>query len=458
MKNKIVDLRPLVQDYNFTFLAIAETKLNDSLKSAQFRIDGYYCPEEFRRDRTYNSGGGILIYIKKGIPCKRLKKLETDDIETIVVDVSVGKQKWGVISIYRNEDVTVDTFLHVLSKSLDSLLNTHANVIIIGDININSLEKDSRGFAKLQEFCDAYDLKNLVKTATCFQTDPPTSLDLILTNKLRSFINTKSVTTGLSDHHSMVTTMLRSHVTKLSPIEVRFRSFRSFDETVFLSELQSALDILEYNDDKECFTSFYECFENVVDKHAPLKTVKLRGNNAPFITPQFRKEIRYRSKLRNLARKNRSPENIQAFHKQRNKCTKMKRENIAAYFKKASEEGETKLYKTIKPFVTNKGTHGNEEYILEENGDLVKDPKSVATIFNQYYTNIVEIYTGNPPVNIPLSDNNDVIDNILSYYNDHSSVKAIKEKHVGKTFNILPRTEQNIEDIIDKLDTKKQLE
>lgn len=133
----------------------------------------------------------------------------------------------------------------------------------------------------------------------------------------------------------------------------------------------------------------------------------------------------------------------------------MKRENIAAYFKKASEEGETKLYKTIKPFVTNKGTHGNEEYILEENGDLVKDPKSVATIFNQYYTNIVEISTGNPPVNIPLSDNNGVIDNILSYYNDHSSVKAIKEKHVGKTFNILPPTEQNIEDIIDKLDTKK---
>ena len=81
----------------------------------------------------------------------------------------------------------------------------------------------------------------------------------------------------------MVTTMLRSHVTKLGPIEVKFRSFRSFDETTFLSELRDALDILEYNESKEDFTSFYECFENVVDKHAPLKTVKLRGNNAPFI-------------------------------------------------------------------------------------------------------------------------------------------------------------------------------
>ena len=454
LKNKIVDLRPIVQDLDFTFLAIAETKLNDTLKSAQFRIDDYYCPEEFRRDRTYNTGGGLLLYIRKGIPCKRIRKLETDKIETVVVEVSIGKQKWGVISIYRNEDVTVDIFLNELSKSVDSLLTTHANIIIMGDININSLVKDSRGFKNLQTFCDTYDLTNLVKIATCFQADTPTSLDLILTNKSKSFIKTQSVTTGLSDHHSMVTTMFRSHVTRLSPIEIKYRSFRNFDENSFLSELQSSLDILDYSNG-EAFTTFFECFENVADKHAPLKTVKLRGNNAPFITPQFRKEIRYRSKLRNIARRMKTPENIRAYHKQRNKCTKMKRENIATYFKKASREGGSKLYQAIKPFVTNKGTHGNEEYILEENGQLVKDPQQVATIFNEYYTNIVEISTGNPPVNIPLSDNNDIIADILSYYSNHSSVKAIKAKHAGKSFNIPPATEESIEEIIDKLNPKK---
>ena len=456
LKNKIVDLRPIVQDLDFTFLAIAETKLNNVLKSAQFRIDGYYCPDEFRRDRTYNSGGGLLVYVRKGIPCKRIRKLENDEIETVVVEVGIGKKKWGVISIYRNEDVTVNTFLDILSRSLDSLLNTHENIIIIGDININSLIKDSSGFKKLKTFCDTFDLVNLVKIATCFQADIPTSLDLILTNKSRSFIKTQSVTTGLSDHHSMVTTMFRSYVTKLSPIEIKYRSFRNFDENLFLTELRNAVDNLDYSQN-EAFTTFFECFENVADKHVPLKTVKLRGNNAPFITPQFRKEIRYRSKLRNLARKNKTPENIRAYHKQRNKCTQMKRENTATYFKKASEEGGSKLFKTIKPFITNKGTHGNEEYILEENGQLVKDPQQVATIFNEYYTNIVEISTGNPPVNIPLSDNNDIIDDILSYYSDHSSVKAIKAKHAGNSFNITPAMEKDIEEIIDKLDPKKSM-
>ena len=454
LRNKIVDLRPIVQDLDFTFLAIAETKLNNTIKSAQFRIDGYYCPDEFRRDRSYNSGGGLLLFIKKGVPCKRIRKLESDNIETVVVEIGIGKQKWGVISIYRNEDVTVENFLNALSISLGRLLNTYANIIVIGDININSLQKDSGSYKKLKTFCDTYDLSNLIKVATCFQADVPTSLDLILTNKPRSFINTKSVTTGISDHHSMITTMFRSHITKLNPMKIKYRSFKNFDESLFLADLKSAVDILDYSNGNEAFTTFFECFENIADRHAPIKTSILRGNNAPFITPQFRKEIRFRSKLRNKARKHKSQENILAFHKQRNKCTKIKRDNIANYFQKASQEGGKRLYDTIKPFVTNKGSHGQEEYILEEDGELVKDPQRVATIFNDYYTNIVETSTGTPPVSIPLSDTGNIIDEILSYYTDHSSVIAIKAKHAGISFDIPLATEKDIGEIIDKLKKK----
>ena len=85
------------------------------------------------------------MFIKKGVPCKRIRKLESVDIETVVVEIAIGKQKWGVISIYRNEDVTVENFLNTLSKSLDRMLNTYTNIIVIGDININSVKKDSRG-------------------------------------------------------------------------------------------------------------------------------------------------------------------------------------------------------------------------------------------------------------------------------------------------------------------------
>ena len=139
LQNKIVDLRSIIHDLDLTFLAIAETKLNESYPNAQFFIDGYNNLQDFRRDRVYNNGGGLLVYIKKGIPCKRLRKFESDAIETVVVEIHLGSKKWCIVTIYRNEDVNPATFLENLSTSLDRILDEHENVIIIGDININSL-------------------------------------------------------------------------------------------------------------------------------------------------------------------------------------------------------------------------------------------------------------------------------------------------------------------------------
>lgn len=116
LKNKIVDLRPIVHQIDPTVLAIAETKLNDSFPNAQFMIDGYYNPKDFRKDRGYNNGGGLLVYIKKGIPCKRLRALEPDGIESVYIEIAIGRAKWCIISIYRSEDVKVQDFLEILSK------------------------------------------------------------------------------------------------------------------------------------------------------------------------------------------------------------------------------------------------------------------------------------------------------------------------------------------------------
>ena len=74
------------------------------------------------------------------------------------------------------------------------------------------------------------------------------------------------------------------------------------------------------------------------------------------------------------------------------------------------------------PFLTDKGSHGNEDFVLEENNKLIKDPNQIANIFVDYYTNILEISTGKPPVDIPIPENEDLIETILSHYENHSLV------------------------------------
>jgi len=459
LQNKIVDLRSIAKDIDFAFLAISETKLNDSYPSAQFLIDGYYNPHEFRRDRPYNSGGGLLVYIRKGIPCKRLRKFEHPDIEAIIVEIQIGSRKWCVISIYRSEDVTPGIFIEKLSKSVDQILDSYENLIILGDININSFDKSASKFRHLGTFCDTYGMTNLVKEPTCFQSETPTSIDVILTNKPRSFMHTKSIVNGLSDFHSLIMTMLKAQVSKLDPVQINYRNFKDFDEIAFKLELSQSLNAIDFDQDTNDYNKFLAIFQGSLERHAPMKSKTLRGNDAPFMTNALRREIKHRSRLRNIARKENTGEAKRAYCSQRNKCTKLRRASIKSYFKRGLSMGRNSksYWKTISPFLTNKGTHGNEDYILEENNVLVRDPNSIGDIFIEYYTNIVEHATGIPPVNIPSPENGDLIDTILSHYESHPSILSIQNMDLNSTFKLPLANEKDIENIIKNLDTSKAM-
>ena len=83
------------------------------------------------------------------------------------------------------------------------------NFILLGDFNSEISEN------ALKEFCDKYNLKNLVTETTCFKNPlNPSSIDLILTNRDISFQNSITMETGLSDHHKMIITVLKTLVPK----------------------------------------------------------------------------------------------------------------------------------------------------------------------------------------------------------------------------------------------------
>ena len=146
----------------------------------------------------------------------------------------------------------------------------------------------------------------------------------------------------------------------------------------------------------EPFSAFAIDFKNILESEAPIKSKIVRGNDGTFMTSQLRREIRHRSKLAKICRQDKTPAATLAFHKQRNKCTKLKRESKKSYFIKVTENGGKRFWKTIQKFVSDKGAHGNEEFVLEENGVLIKDSREVSEVFLNYYTHIVEHSTGSP--------------------------------------------------------------
>ena len=73
----------------------------------------------------------------------------------------------------------------------------YENIILMGDINIDY--QKSIGYEDLLNLMTTFNLKNLIKDMTCFSKDHKPSIDIILTNKSKSFFKSNVFELGLSE-------------------------------------------------------------------------------------------------------------------------------------------------------------------------------------------------------------------------------------------------------------------
>ena len=109
-------------------------------------------------------------------------------------------------------------------------------------MNINAFNEDEG----LEDFLDEFHAKNLVKEATCFANPTnPSCLDLFVTNSYRSFQKTTTLTTGLSDCHKMVLTVLKTTFPKAQPRVITYRDYSQYCAEDFAQDLQRNLDLIQ---------------------------------------------------------------------------------------------------------------------------------------------------------------------------------------------------------------------
>ena len=231
IKNKLENSIEIINE-NVDIFTIAETKLDGSFPTAQFEIKGYYLP--FRLDIT-NKSGGLLVYIKSSVPCRKLPcENSFNSIQAIVFEINLRNEKWLVISIYRPPSQDSLFFLNSLTNIIVVFANKYDNYLIMGDFDLEL------GNTILIKFLDGNNLTNLIKTNTCFKCKgSPT--DLILTNRKYSFKSTSSYETGLTDHHHIIYTMLKSFFVNIYPKQLKYRYFKNFSFEIFKKGLSEVL-------------------------------------------------------------------------------------------------------------------------------------------------------------------------------------------------------------------------
>ena len=69
------------------------------------------------------------------------------------------------------------------------------------------------------------------------------TIDLIVTNRPRSFCNSDSLETGLSDFHELIVTVLKTFFKKQSSKIISYRNYKNFSNDLFRTDLINEIDI-----------------------------------------------------------------------------------------------------------------------------------------------------------------------------------------------------------------------
>ena len=91
--------------------------------------------------------------------------------------------------------------------------------------------------------------------------------------------------------------------------------------------------------------------QNVLNKHAPIKTRQRRKNPLPCMNSELRRAIYYKHMLYTQYTKKRNSKTGEKFRKQRNLVTKLKKISIKYYFLERCSVGakNSNFWTTIKP-------------------------------------------------------------------------------------------------------------
>ena len=237
---------------NIDICLLSETKIDESFPNQQFNISNY---KTFRRDRNKH-GGGLLFYINENIPCKLINdQIIPSDIEMIMFEFLVKTRKWLCIGLYKSPSQNENYFLDILSKVLSKQTCQYENVILIGDFNLIVNNKN------LGVFMNTFNLESLINKPTCFQSANPTCIDLILTNKKSLFKNSNVLEVGISNHHSFITTALRTQLIKGNAKMKKHRDYKIFKNDFVKRDLQESLEN-HTSYDHSCFQNIFTALDN----------------------------------------------------------------------------------------------------------------------------------------------------------------------------------------------------
>ncbi|CAB3982810.1 Hypothetical predicted protein [Paramuricea clavata] len=392
----------------------SETHLNSNWSDDELQIREF---NFIRKDRTYASGGGILIYIPETINFQYRNDFSLQEnncpLEFIWLEFKHPNSKPFLMAImYQPGNNTL--WRDNLNYVLDMADNEHKEIIMLGDLNTNFQDKHS--YQQLHVLTSQYQLKQLIDAVT--RPILGKTIDLIFTSKEDNVIKSGVLDIGMSDHLPIfISRKINSRISIKQGLHttISYRRKKDFIASDFDNDLVEEIPLSLYeifDDPNDLLDCWYSHFMKILDRHAHLIKRRVRNNKLPG---WFNSEVRCFSRKRDFF--------LKQFLKTKNSdtwCTYKKWRNRTVHIIKKSKEDYYKnlltdnvhnprqLWKILKDILPTNDTVS--QITLNINGKEISDPIEVGDLFNEYFSSIADnfdISLLNNPINthLPIATN-----------------------------------------------------
>ena len=245
--------------------------------------------------------------MNKTLSYKVRTDLMVDKLESVSVQIKNGSFKpFIVTSIYRPPEKPVSYFSHI-ECLIASLESENKESIIMGDTNCDFLNPSNNNTKNLKRILNSFELTQLIKEPTRTTATTKTIIDHIITNKPNMVSNSGVISCGISDHDAVfIERNVRAPKLKVPPKILNVRNFKRFDSVSFQADIKGIpMERIRSvsGDVNEMWHWWKTFFLDILNKHAPVAKIKVKGNHLPYVTSELKSMIRQRDYLRAKANK-----------------------------------------------------------------------------------------------------------------------------------------------------------
>ena len=181
------------------------------------------------------TGGGLIIYFRYSLKCKRRHEYEISKIETFLEEVELpNSNPFLVCSVYRPPNVHSD-WIKLSKEELSIAQATGLEIILMGDFNIDLNACTNSKFSNMLQM---FDLTQCVRQPMRVTQTSETLIDHVYSSHPENITDCFVSNLSISDHFTLCfSRKINNRIPKNNYNTASYRSFKNFNEVDFLSDL-----------------------------------------------------------------------------------------------------------------------------------------------------------------------------------------------------------------------------